>query len=322
MHRPNLFIIGAPKSGTSSLYDYLDGHPEVYMSAVKEPSYFCPDVQGGSKSRLTFEVDEQQYMALYAEAQDEKYLGEASTRYLASPMAPRLISEFEPTARIVAMLRNPVDMVYALHNERISHGSEDVADFEQALALDDDRRRGHHLPFGSNPLGAAYRDNARFGEQIQRWQEAFGPEQVRVIIFEDFAADTSGEFRKLLKWLAIDSGYQPARFAVRNPSHRSRGGLIRALFDSPLARWTRRGLLPRLLGEHDAARLARRLRHSRLNRRLSPRPPLGVEVRRELEAYFAPDVALLSRLLGRDLGAQWFDGPLTSDKSRGEAEVE
>ena len=307
--RPNLFIVGAPKSGTTSLYDYLHGHPDVFMSPIKEPLYFAPDMQAGFKRRYRYPDDEPEYLALYDDARDERYLGEASTRYLASPIAPALIQRFEPAARIVAMLRNPVDMVYALHNERVSQQAEDVHDFAAAIALDDARREGRQLPHGSNALGAVYRDNAMFGAQLQRWLDAFPRQQVHVIIFDDFAVDTAGEFRRLLEFLAIDTNYRPPEFAVVNKSHRTRGGLVRALFGSPLARLLRYRLMPAELGEDNSARAARRLRHCRLNRRPNPRPPLSDELRRELEADFEADVALLSRLLDRDMGAEWLGRP-------------
>ena len=276
--RPDLFIVGAPKSGTTSLYDYLDGHPEIYMSPVKEPIYFGPDIQAGFKHRFTYGVDEKEYLELYADARDEKHLGEASTRYLASHQAPHLIHEFEPSSRIVAILRNPVEMIYALHNERVSHGAEDVVDFESALALDDERRAGRQLPHGSNAMGAVYRDNARFGEQVQRWVDTFGRDRVLVIIFDDFAADTPGQFRRVLEFLEVDPDYQPAAFAVSNASHKSRGGIVRTCsragsHDGGDARHS-----PRVMGENNAARLARRVRHSRLNRRPNPRPPMRPEL--------------------------------------------
>jgi hypothetical protein len=303
---PNLFIVGAPKSGTTSLYDYLTGHPDVFMSPIKEPIYFAPDMQAGFKHRFQFGQDEAAYLALYDGARDERYAGEASTRYLASRQAPRLIHDFDPDARIIIMLRNPIDFVYALHNERVSQEAEDVVDFEQALALDDERRSGHHLPLGSNALGSVYRDNALFGQQVERWLSEFSPGQVHVIVFDDFARDTPAEFRKVLEFLGIDPSYRPAQFAVVNRSHRSRGGLARALMSSRLAHWTRHALLPTVLGEDRAARLARKVRHSRLNRRPNPRPPISDQLRRSLQGDFEADVKLLSRLLGRDLSAEWF----------------
>jgi hypothetical protein len=317
--RPDLFIIGAPKSGTTSLYDYLDGHPDVYMSPVKEPAYFSPDMKAGFKHRFSYGEDDEAYLALYAEAKDEKRLGEASTRYLASLEAPNLIHDFEPNSKIIAILRNPVEMVYALHNERVSHGAEDVAEFEQALALDDERRAGKRLPHGSNARGAVYRDNARFGEQVQRWIDAFGRENVLVIVFDDFAKDTPGQFKRVLEFIEVDPTYQPEAFAVSNASHRSRGGPVRMLFESRLARWGRRRALPAVMGENRAARLARSVRHSRLNRRPNPRPPMKPELVKELQDYFADDVAHLGRIVGRDLNKEWFGRSAPGDEAQQEA---
>jgi len=317
--RPDLFIIGAPKSGTTSLYDYLDTHPDVYMSPVKEPAYFSPDMQAGFKHRFAFGTDESEYLALYAEAKGEKHLGEASTRYLASHDAPRLIHEFEPSSRIIAILRNPVEMVYALHNERVSHGAEDVLDFEEALALDDERRAGNHLPFGSNARGAVYRDNALYGEQVQRWIDAFGRDRVLVIVFDDFAKDTPGQYKRVLEFLDVDPTHVPEAFGVSNASHRSRGGVVRVVFESRLARWGRRKALPAVLGENRAARVARSVRHSRLNRRPNPRPPMRAELVRELQDAFTDDVAHLGRIVGRDLNQEWFGRPAPSAAGNQEA---
>lgn len=310
--RPNLFIVGAPKSGTTSMYDYLAGHPDVYMSPIKEPGYFAADLQAGFKRRMNWPQDEEAYLALFADAGDEQYLGEASTRYLASHLAPKVVKEFAPDARIVAMFRNPVDLVYALHNERVSHGAEDVTDFEQALALDDERRAGRQLPRGSNALGSVYRDNGLLGAQLARWLEHFDRERVHAIVFDDLARDTPGVFRRLLEFLEIDPAYQPAEFAVVNRSHRSRGGLVKLVMESRVTRFARQRVLPALMGETRAAQLARRVRHSRLNRRPNPRPPMSAQVRSELEQFFAPDIALLGRLIGRDLSGEWLGRPATS----------
>lgn len=304
--RPDFFIIGAPKSGTTSLYDYLSGHPDVYTSPVKEPFYFSPDVQGGLRRRFSYGTDEAKYLAMFEGAGDRARAGEASTRYLVSHVAPGYIRQFEPRARVIAMLRNPVDFIYALHNERVSQGAEDVADFAAALALDDERRAGRRLPPGSNPLGAVYRDNARYGEQLARWLEVLPAQQVHVIVFDDFARDPATEFRKVLEFLGVDPDYRPATFAVRNPSHRLRGGLVRRLLNSRPAQFVAHGLLPRLIGQNATSRVANRFRHSRIVRRPNPRPPLAEDLRRSLQAELRPDVERLSGLLGRDLVTEWF----------------
>src|SRR3954453_4619773 len=101
--RPDFFIVGAPKSGTTSLYDWLDGHSQVYMSPVKEPFYFCGDVQGGLRRLYSYPADEVRYLELFADARTDQMSGEASTRYLVSYEAAGLVAAFQPMARAIAM---------------------------------------------------------------------------------------------------------------------------------------------------------------------------------------------------------------------------
>jgi hypothetical protein len=306
--RPDFFIIGAPKSGTTSLYYYLAGHPDVYMSPVKEPFYFSADVRAGLRSGMRYGQDEQKYLNLFAEASGEKRLGEASTSYLVSRVAPANIKRFNPEARAIAILRNPVELVYALHNERVSQGAEDVLGFEEALSLDDERREGTRLPAGASPLGAVYRDTALFGQQLERWRHVFDPAQLHVIVFDDFARDTPTEFRKVLEFLGIDADYAPDTFEVRNPSHRLRGGVLRALMQSRPTQFMTHRVMPRLIGENTALRMRQRARHSRVYRQPNPRPPMADSVRRRLQEDFRPDVELLGTILERDLASEWLNG--------------
>jgi hypothetical protein len=304
--RPDLFIIGAAKAGTTSLYEYLRGHPEVFMSPAKEPRYFAPDLDSGSGHDLRYPDDKARYLALFDEARGEKRLGEASVRYIYSTAAPRLIHEFQPDAYIVAMLRNPVEMIYSMHNQRVSEGAEEIVDFEQALAAEEDRRKGHGLPPGVNPLLTLYRDRGMFGAQLPRWLDTFGRERVHVIVFEDMVNDPAGVFRKLLEFLDVDPDYQPETFAAYNRSHAPRSRLLRTLTKSRLPQWIVWQLLPRVAGDRPTRAMVRGFRHSAVNRRSAPRAPLRSELRRQLEDEFAPDVARVSQLLGRDLAALWF----------------
>ena len=309
MRRPNLFIIGAPKSGTTSLYEYLRGHPDVFMSPMKEPFYFSPDVTSGPRRRqLRHGRDERAYLELFADARDERWLGEASTGYMVSAIAAGLVKEFAPDSRLVAMIRNPVEVVHALHDERVSHDVEPITNFAEALDADDDRRAGRRLPEGSSPLGATYVDAGMFGEQLERWFAEFERDRVHVIVFDDFAADTAASFEAVLRFLEIDPSYRPPSFEVHNPSHRMRGGLVGTLRRSFVGRAVRR-LGGRVMGERRATRLARDVRHSRVTRSANVREQLAPDLKQRLEQEFAPDVARLSELLDRDLGALWFGRP-------------
>ncbi len=304
---PDLFIIGAPKSGTTSLYEYLKGHPEVFMSVLKEPCYFARDLaKDDSGNFLVYERDEALYLNLFANAGDGKRLGEASTRYLYSREAPALIHAAQPGARIVAMLRNPVDMIHSLHSHKLAAATEDLADFEQALAAEPDRHAGRRIPPTSNPTLATYRDRARFGEQLPRWFETFGRDSVHVIIFEDMIRQPEEEFRRLLEFLEVDPDFRPETFAAHNTAHGARSLVIRRLLNAKPAQDFVWQLLPRLIGDVRTRGLVRRFRHSWFHRRKIEKAPLTPALRRRLEDEFAPDVASLSKMLGRDLGALWF----------------
>jgi hypothetical protein len=286
--KPNLFIIGAPKSGTTSLYEYLGGHPQVYMSPVKEPMYFCPEIPKRRLRPFVFPRDEGRYMALFDDAHGEKHLGEATTRYLGSPRAPTLIREFQPDARLVAVLRNPVDMMYALHNERLSQGNEVTEDFERALAGD-----------------SFYRDSGRYARHLARWFAQFELDRFHLVVFDDFVADTPATFRRLLEFLEVDPDYRPATFAPHNVSHRQRRW-VRRVLDSRPSRWGKEAVLPALIGSNAKSRLTLRFRQSRLNRRPAPRMAMSPELRRRLEDECRPEVSRLSEMLGRDLVKLWF----------------
>ncbi|MEO8625767.1 MAG: sulfotransferase, partial [Candidatus Limnocylindrales bacterium] len=296
--RPNLFIIGAPKSGTTSLYEYLAGHPQVFMAPIKEPFYFCPDVRIGLRPRLEHPADESRYLRLFAAAGGALRRGEATTRYLVSAAAPELIGAFQPDAQIVVSLREPVAMMAALHSQRVSGGNEDITDFEQALAADDDRRHGRRLPPGSNARGAVYRDNARYGELLEPWLEQFGRDRVHIIIFDELAAQPAATFARLLSFLGVDPSYEPRTFDVRNPRHRQRR-TVRAVADSRLGRLVSVRIATAVLGEDRRARLAGTLRRSRVGRRTVPPEPIATHVRNALQRELASDVARLSELIGR-----------------------
>jgi len=310
---PNFFIVGAPKSGTTSLYEYIKGHPQVFMSDVKEPCYFAADLALDKPGHfMVYERDAKLYDELFTAAGDAKIVGEGSTRYLFSRDAPRLIHAASPGARIVAVLRNPVDMIHSLHAHKLAGGTEDLADFQQALDAEADRAEGRRLPEFSNPKLATYRERARYGEQLPRWFEEFGRDRVKVIIFEDMLRDPAGEFRALLEFLGINPGYAPESFAAHNAAHGTRSGLVRRALRGRVAQWLAWTILPRIIGPTRARGLAQRFGHSRFQRKAISKGKLAPDVRRRLEEDFAPDVARLSSLLGRDMSQLWFGRPVAT----------
>jgi len=307
---PDLFIVGAPKSGTTSLYEYLKGHPDVFMSVVKEPCYFARDLAlDDSGNFLVYERDAKLYFDLFAEAGKAKRAGEGSTRYLYSTDAAALIKAAQPNAYVIAMVRNPVDMIHSLHAHKLAAGTEDEPDFEKALAQEAERHAGRMLPKHSNPKLATYRDRAMFAEQLPRWFDTFGRERVHVGILEDLVRDPAAEFRTVLEFLDVDPDYQPESFSAYNTAHGARSQLVRRMLNGRVPQWIVWKGLPRLIGDTRTRGLVRRFRHSWFHRKRIEKSPMPPELRRRLEDEFMPDVTRLSEMLGRDLGELWFKRP-------------
>lgn len=289
--RPDLFIVGGPKCGTTSLYHYLRQHPDVYMSPRKEPHYFCPDLFSPR-----YVHDEESYLALFSGAGSRRRVGEASVYYLYSRDAARAIRMFAPDSRIIIMVRNPVDVIYSLHSQRLYSGHEDIRDFADALAAEADRRQGRRLPPDPYPIPCLfYREIGKFAAQVERYVAVFPRGQVHVIVFDDFVADTPGAFARVCEFLDVDPRFRP-EFTVANPNKTVRSVRVRSwLRFSPMAKGLARAVLPRPMRQSVAEKLLE------LNRRQEPRKPMPPALRRQLADEFAPDVAALGALLGRDL---------------------
>lgn len=143
MKVPNFFIVGAPKSGTTSMYHYIKEHPNVYMSDVKEPHYFSKDMVG----LPTHEYSREEYLNLFEDVNDHhRIVGESSTEYLISTEGLEHIRSFNPSAKILVMLRNPVDLVHAWHHQMLKQGVENVTDFQEAWNLQEARSKGEQIP--------------------------------------------------------------------------------------------------------------------------------------------------------------------------------
>jgi hypothetical protein len=296
--RPEIFIVGAFKSGTTALYEYLRAHPGIFMSVPKEPMYFGQDLTPRYR-RMT----QPEYLALFDGARPDQRAGEASPWYLYSESAAREIRDFNPDARIIIMLRNPVDVMHAQHGQLVFNRREDITDFAAALAAEPERRRGERMPADAiRPEALYYRHSVRFAEQVQRYLEVFGRQRVHFVVFDDFVADVATAYRGVLEFLGVDPTLE-IDFAIHNPSQQSRSRLLQRVVFAPPA--PLRGLYGRLRRVSAAHRLRDAI--VALNSRRAGRATMDPELRRALTAEFAAQVAELGRLIGRDLSA-WSRG--------------
>jgi hypothetical protein len=299
---PSFFIVGAPGCGTTFMHEHLRAHPDIFMPEVKEPSYFCTDLDyGTSADGRIFTRDLETYLALFQLVRKGQIAGEASPFYLYSTAAAGRIASFRPDARIIIMLRDPADMIRYLHARRYFVGSEDIERFEDALAAEDARQRGERLPADVwNVKGLFYREVGRYAEQVERYLITFPREQIKIIIFEEFRRDPVGTYRDVLRFLGVDTD-QVLRPTQVNPSLGARNRRLHRFLLTPSLRKGFRRVAP--------SALHRPLRDliTRANSRQS-RPYLDPFLRARLQAEYQPDVARLSELIGRDLMAIWERG--------------
>jgi Sulfotransferase domain len=294
--KPNFFIVGAPKCGTTALYRYLRLHPNIYMPAKKEPHFFAQDL-GTYPAIKTME----QYAALFADAKDwHQRVGEASVYYLRSAVAIPGIRAFDPDARIIAMFRNPVDMVHSFHAQLLYWSEEVVPDFEAAWRLQEPRRRGLDLPPGSR--GAfllQYAEMGRLGTQLERLLSTFPASQVKLILYDDFAASPRQVYDDVIRFLGLPHDGR-TEFPRINESKRTRVTWLRNFIRKPPPglREVYRGVKARLGRKRMDAIRQGVIERLTVNER---REPLSPAFRAELVEVFRDEVALLGRLLGRDL---------------------
>jgi len=297
---PDFFIIGAPKCGTTAMSEYLSHHRDIYM-ARKEMLYFGRDLQFGPQM---YRRNREDYLKEFDGWRGQSRAGEASVWYLFSQQAAAEIKAFNPEARIIIMIREPVEMLYSLYHQYRLDGNEHLPTFQAALAAQDDRRAGRKLTRRTYfRQGLIYHETARYAEQISRYFKAFGRDQVEVVLYDDFAAKTPEVYTRVLEFLGVDATPKTGHFRVINGSQAVKRPWLRNLMSDPLVRGTAvaaHAWLPRpvfsLLREIES-----RLQQS--NIRLAKRPPMDPDLRRHLQREFAPEVERLSELLGRDLTA-------------------
>ncbi len=301
MPKPNFFLVGAPKCGTTSLYEYLRVHPEIFMPEIKEPHYFAKDMTFNAPWHVR---DWDRYIALFEGADSATRIGEGSVYYLYSRTAAREIRDFNADAKIIIMLRNPPDMMYSLHGQFLSSHNENIADFAEALNAETERGAGQRIPSTAHsPHVLCYAAVARYCEQVQRYLETFGRDNVHVILFDDLATDTPGVYRRALEFLGVDPEFRTTfpKFNVGERKTLRNMRLRHVLSRSPVLRKTIAVALPDTARGMIGSALAA-VTGSQINRPKQIAP----ELRRSLLNQFSGEIEQLGHLIGRDLSS-WFN---------------
>lgn len=292
MTLPNFFLIGAAKSGTTALYSFLKQHPEVFLPERKEPHFFAFQNQelrfrgpGVTINKAITRIDE--YRRLYANVAGESAIGDCSASYLYVQGTCERIHDLCPDAKIIAILRNPIDRAYSSYLHLVREGREPLDSFEAALEAEQDRIA---QDWG---LLWRYADLGRYAAQLERYLAAFGRERVRVFLYDELRSDPQQLMHDTFEFLGVDSEFTPDLSARPNVS------------GVPQSRW-----LHKLLRAGGAARtlvratiptaLKVQLRDWYFGRGLR-QPPMHPELRERLRREFRDDILKTQQLIERDL---------------------
>lgn len=303
--KPNLFIVGHPRSGTSSLHAYLSQHPDVFMTAIKEPNYFALDFREASDrfhgKQLYFPYrTKDRYLKLYRHWRKESIAGEASATNLCSRVSARQIHRFNPHAKIIMLFREPVDFLYSYHSATQFALGEHHKNFKSALEAEKFRRRGKDLSKRViSPPWLFYSEFVKYADQLGRFRNYFDNDQIKIMLFDEFKAKTPQVFRNVLSFLNVSRNFRPS-FKIVNPNKQiSWPHLKKYTLDSPYFRKSLR------LFFSDESYAAMKNFYKTKMVKYKPRPELDEDLRIELMKKMKPEIVNFSQALDLDLVTRW-----------------
>jgi hypothetical protein len=292
MIMPNFLIIGSQSSGTTSVYNYLKQHPQVFVSPVKETNFFVHD---GQNPEIAPHIPSglpglAAYQALFRDASGHTAVGEASPLYLIDPQAAARIRHHIPETRLVAILRNPVERAHTAYWMRVRDGRERRS-FEEAVDQELEGAADGSLEF-------ALRHYVRWGlyaTHLKPYRDAFDRAQLAICLFDDLRADPVGFMRALFRFLEVDDAFVPDTSVRHNIAGAPRSKLLQPLLRKSYLTRALRSVLPEPLG-----RKASSIQEALRSRALA-KPTMPSELRRRLVATYRSDILELQDMIERDL---------------------
>jgi hypothetical protein len=313
-----VFIVGAPRCGTTTMARWLQAHPQILFPFVKEPHYFSQhDLRPLDEPELRRRIEHDYLDHFFTKPEGEQGIGaDSSVSYLYTPEQLEPVLKLWPNSRFVVGVRDPLTLLPSLHKRLIFTGDENIRRFEDAWAAVPDRAAGRRIPWSAiEPRWLRYDEAARYGTYVERLFQAVGKERCLVMVFDDLVADPQGQHRNLLEFAGLRAMPAPEMKPERE------GKAVRSIYLQKLLKRPPRFLLPYFASMRHRARfdkaaskqigsaaampsmsLRKRLLH--WNRVPDEKRPFPLAVQRVIKAHFQEEVDKLGALIGRDLG-QW-----------------
>lgn len=277
---PNLFIVGAPKCGTTSLHYWLSQHPEIFMSKPKEPKYFCKDLDSAKIKKMDH------YLALFKNVKDEKNIGESSTNYLYSPVAPNKIYQFNPNAKIIIIIRRPDEFIASLHSNKIRQGREKSKDLKKAIKKDSD-----------------YFKRCCFLNYIKNFQKTFPSQQIKIILFDDIKHCPKTTYKSILTFLNVDNKNFSPSIEKKNPNKEIKIKFI-SNYILPSKNFKKiKTPFQKILPKKTKKKIYFFLKNR--SEKIKPRKPLDKNLENYIKNKTKKEIKELSQIVNRDLTTLW-----------------
>ena len=229
---PNFFIVGAPKAGTTSLYYYLLEVPQIYLSPVKEPRFFNSKHVHINSQKIS---EQKKYLELFKDVKKEIAIGEASTSYLEDPETPFLIQKAIPNARIIIILRDPVERAYSHYQMEILAKATNLP-FEKIIRMDSNSLK-------KNPHLQGILQPGFYSESVKRYLEIFGTKQVKILVFEDFIVNTKERVEEIIQFLNIDHQIKNFKSEIHHAPTMDRIPILQNFYENKIVLKIARSLL-------------------------------------------------------------------------------
>jgi hypothetical protein len=275
---PNFFIAGAPRAGTTSLYEYLKDIDDIFMSSIKEPNYFSVSISDKILLQRSFRK-KNEYLKLFQGVKDEKAIGEGSHSYLWDPQSAKLIHQNIPDAKIILLLRNPVERAFSHYLFTVSVGQE-TGTFSDAITK----------ALKAKPdFSGAIIEAGLYGQQITKYLEFFEKEKIKIVFSEEFIKNTESTVKEILEFLEVDVPKTLSFTKIHHEYSITGNKFIFFLMRNRMVRYAAKNFLPR--------ESARKIKESFDKKGV--KPELNENDRQFLQEYYHDDVLCLEKILNR-----------------------
>lgn len=310
-HRaPDFFVVGHPKCGTTALYHLLRGQPDIFLPSLKEPMFLASDMKPTRSSPMNLGLPQtmHEYLGLFSQATPNQLIGDMSTTYLVSKCAAANIKAVNEEPRIVAIFREPASFLRSLHLQALRDHNENVKRLGRALALEERRLSGKHIPRKCyRPQALCYTDYLAYTTQLKRYHDVVGKDRILTLIYDDLRLNWDDTVDRILSFLGVTplqtkTAPPESNTALRVRSQTLDESITRVLLGyGPVSKFAKR-MLQGIIPPHRRADLVVGLRE----RIIYSRPlPVDGGVMHDIRVRFRDEVERFGDYIGRNLISLW-----------------